>query len=155
MQFKHGRPGRITCDRHVAYALRRSQKGLRATSTRARLRLVSGDQTVEGTDQSEGAAVTVFDAQIESAVDGEEEFNALHNAQRLIDLARELLSERELRVFLDLHCGERTRGELANELGLTPQRVGQIYADSLEQLETHPKYPYRDDETGGQNGDGS
>jgi hypothetical protein len=131
-------------DRRAKDALRRSQKGLRATSKRPQLRLVSGDQTIQGADDSEDSVDTLFDRELDSAIDGEAEFQALHNMQQAIALARELLRSRDLQIWLGIQCQDRTRSELGRELGLTPQRVGQIYLDAVDTLEAHPQYPYRD-----------
>jgi DNA-directed RNA polymerase specialized sigma24 family protein len=146
--------GITVADRRAKDALRHSQKGLRATSKRPQLKLVSGDQTIQRADESEDSADTLFDRQLESAIDGQAEFDALHDAQQLIELARQLLQPRDLRVWLAIHCGTQTKTELAGELTLTPQRVSQIYLAALAVLEAHPRYPYRDEEEGGQDGHG-
>jgi len=45
----------------------------------------------------------------------------------LLRLARERLTGRERRVFLGIHFDGVTRAELADEIGITPQGVGQLY----------------------------
>jgi RNA polymerase sigma factor (sigma-70 family) len=45
----------------------------------------------------------------------------------LLRLARERLSGRERRVFFGIHYDGVTRADLAGEIGVTPQAVGQLY----------------------------
>jgi RNA polymerase sigma factor (sigma-70 family) len=49
-------------------------------------------------------------------------------------LAAERLTGRERRVFLGIHYAGRTRAELAPEVGLTPQGVGQLYLRVVKAL---------------------
>jgi hypothetical protein len=44
---------------------------------------------------------------------------------------------------------------LGEDLGLSGQRIGQIYDDALDRLESHPRYPYRHDDKGGQHDQGA
>lgn len=52
----------------------------------------------------------------------------------LLRLARELLSDRDRQIFFDIHYLGTPRAEVGRALGLTGQRVGQIYRKSAEQL---------------------
>jgi RNA polymerase sigma factor (sigma-70 family) len=65
------------------------------------------------------------------------EFEFLESQQQLIilRLARELLDERERRIFFDVHYLDINRAEVGRALGgLTGQRVGQIYRQVSERL---------------------
>lgn len=126
-------------------ALTKASKGLRGTAKRERLHLVSGDQPAPGA-QDDGRQASILDLYEDPFANPEEEFLAISNVLELVDLARELLSERDQRVFLQIHTGSSSRKQLGEELDLSPQRVGQIYDDAFEVLEAHPRYPYRYDE---------
>lgn len=52
----------------------------------------------------------------------------------LLRLARERLSARERRVFFGIHFDGVTRAALADEVGLTPQAVGQMYVRIVKSL---------------------
>ena len=52
----------------------------------------------------------------------------------LLRLARERLSGREQRVFFGIHFDGVTRAALADEVGLTPQGVGQMYVRIVKSL---------------------
>ncbi|MGE5828463.1 MAG: sigma-70 family RNA polymerase sigma factor [Micromonosporaceae bacterium] len=52
----------------------------------------------------------------------------------LLRLARERLSRRERRVFFGIHFDGLTRAALAEEIGLTPQAVGQMYVRIVKSL---------------------
>ena len=89
---------------------------------------------------------------VEKLADGrsaEDEVVAMEDEGRLWQLAREHLDERELRIFYDIHYLGRTRGEVGRELGLTGQRVGQIYARILirlwELIRTSLRFSHRRD----------
>jgi RNA polymerase sigma factor (sigma-70 family) len=132
----------VTIAEHKAVdALRRAGKGLRETPKRERLRLVSGDAPAPGRHDEEPPA-SILDLHQDPFANPEEEFHAINDVFELVKLARELLTERDQRVFLQIHARSKTRRELADELGLTRQRVGQIYDDALERLEADPRYPY-------------
>ena len=45
--------------------------------------------------------------------------------------------------FFAIHFQHYSRTEVGDWLGLTSQRVGQIYNAALQQLETHPDYPFK------------
>jgi RNA polymerase sigma factor (sigma-70 family) len=52
----------------------------------------------------------------------------------LLRLARERLSARERTVFFGIHFDGRTRADVAPEVGLTPQAVGQMYVRIVKSL---------------------
>ena len=64
----------------------------------------------------------------------ETEFIATRQQQILLRLARELLSDRDRRIFFEIHHLGINRAEVGRSLGLTGQRVGQIYRRVAEQL---------------------
>ncbi len=63
----------------------------------------------------------------------------------LLRLARERLSGREQKVFFGIHFDGTTRAALAEEVGLTPQAVGQMYVRVVKSLYTaardDPSFP--------------
>lgn len=130
-------------------ALKKAGKGLHGTAKREPLRLVSGDAPLS--PSGDEPTSTIFELQADPLGNPEDEYLALHDVVELRDLAFELLTERDRGIFLEIHFGAKTRKELGEELGLTPQRIGQIYDAALEQLEAHPRFPYR---MGGQGGEG-
>ena len=119
-------------------AYRASRKGLRGTERRDHLRLVSGDAKK---DPGDGTRVPLFDL-LPTDWDGPEvECEQTEKALLFHALAREVLPERDLRVVfarLDGYSGE----EVAEKLGLTGQRVGQIFRGSMAMLATHPDNPF-------------
>ena len=62
---------------------------------------------------------------------------------KLRDLAREGLNDRDQRIFFAIHFEDYSRKEVGDRLGLTSQRVGQIYNAALRTLEAHPDYPFK------------
>ena len=69
-----------------------------------------------------------------SSTEPEAEFVQTRQQLILIRLARELLDERDRRIFFDIHYLEIPRAEVGRRLGLTGQRVGQIYRRAAERL---------------------
>lgn len=64
----------------------------------------------------------------------EAEFIVSRQQQILLRLARELLDDRERQIFFEIHHLGSGRAEVGRKLGLTGQRVGQIYRKVAEQL---------------------
>jgi RNA polymerase sigma factor (sigma-70 family) len=64
----------------------------------------------------------------------ETEFITSRQQQILLRLARELLNDRDRRIFFEIHHLGINRAEVGRSLGLTGQRVGQIYRRVAEQL---------------------
>ena len=122
-------------------ALRASEKGLRGTEHRPQLYLMSGDIEREGPDGETEPAI--FDTLPSNWGDPEAEFFVLHDVLRLRNLAREVLDDRDLRIFFAIHFGDYSRKEVGAWFGLTSQRVGQIYSTALRALEAHPEYPFK------------
>ena len=122
-------------------ALRASGKGLRGTEHRPQLHLVSADIEREGPNGTTEPAI--FDTLPSNWGYPEAEFFVLHDVLRLRDLAREVLDDRDLRIFFAIHFEDNSRKEVGNRFGLTSQRVGQIYSASLRTLEAHPDYPFK------------
>ena len=119
-------------------AVRASTKGLRGTDHRLELRIVSGDAEGEGTDGEREPAL--FEV-LPGNRDPETEYFLLQDVLKLRDLAREVLSGRDQKIFFAIHFDDYTRTEVGEQLGLTSQRIGQIYKAALRQLQTHPDYP--------------
>ena len=119
-------------------AIRASTKGLRGTDHRLELRVVSGDAEGEGTDGEREPAL--FEV-LPGNRDPETEYFLLQDVLKLRDLAREVLSDRDREIFFAIHFDDYTRTEVGEQLGLTSQRIGQIYKAALRQLKTHPDYP--------------
>lgn len=122
-------------------AIRSSQKGLRGTAHRDRLCLVSGDVERDGPDGE--IERSVFEVIPSDWGNPEAEYLELEAALKLRNLARELFDERQQRIFFAIHFDDYTRGEVGEQLGLTSQRVGQIYKASLLTLEAHLDYPFK------------
>ena len=122
-------------------AIKASQKGLRGTDHRDLLYLVSGDVERDGPDGE--IEPSIFEVIPSDWGNPEAEYLELEAALKLRDLARELFDERQQRIFFAIHFDDNTRSEVGEQLGLTSQRVGQIYKASLLALEAHLDYPFR------------
>ena len=122
-------------------ALRASGKGLRGTDHRPELRLVSGDVEREGPDGD--VQTSILEVTPSNWGDPEAEYFVLEAVLKLRDLARALLDDRDQDVFFAIHFGDYTRREVGDRLGLTSQRIGQIYDAALRTLEAQPDYPFR------------
>jgi RNA polymerase sigma factor (sigma-70 family) len=110
-------------------ALRTATKGRRRSGGRdAPAQEVSLVQLGAGGD-GPGAA----DA-LASASEPESEFVQARQQLILMRLARELLDDRDRRIFFDVHYLDIPRAEVGRNLGLTGQRVGQIYRRAAERL---------------------
>ena len=72
----------------------------------------------------------------------EDEFLATQSVLDLRDLAREMLDTQEQGIFFAIHFQHRSRRDVGKELGITGQRVGQIYDQAIRRLEADPRYPY-------------
>ena len=128
-------------ERKAIDAIRASQKGLRGTNHRDQLHLVSGDVEREGPDGE--TEPSIFDVTASDWGNPEADYLELEATLKLRNLARELLDDRQQRVFFAIHFDDYTRREVAEQLGLTSQRVGQIYKASLLTLEAHLDYPFK------------
>lgn len=62
------------------------------------------------------------------------EFIASRQQLILLRLARTLLSDRDRQIFFEIHHFGRSRAEVGRTLGLTGQRVGQIYGQAARKL---------------------
>ena len=122
-------------------ALRDSQKGLYGTAHRPRLRLVPGDREVEGPDGE--MEPPLFESVPSNSADPEAEYFVIQGALKVRDLAREYLSDRDREIFFAIHFGDDSRREVGERIGLTGQRVGQIYDAALRTLEARPDYPFK------------
>ena len=132
-------------------ALRVSGKGLRGTDHRGELHLVPGDAEREGPDGE--TEPSIFDVTPSEWGDPEAEYFEYLEVQatlKLRDLAREILDDRQQRIFFAIHFDDQTRREVGEQLGLTSQRIGQIYKASLLTLVDHPDYPFKPPITVGQ-----
>ena len=122
-------------------ALRSAEKGLRGTDHRPELQLVSGDLEREGPDGE--TEPLIFEGIDSDWGDPEAEYLELEAALELRDLARKALDDRQQRIFFAIHFNDYSRREVGEQLGLTSQRIGQIYKASLLALEAHPDYPFK------------
>ena len=120
-------------------ALRAAEKGLRGTDHRPPLQLVSGDRERKGPDGEREPAL--FES-LTGNDDPEAEYYALQDVLKLRDLAREVLDSRDQEVFFAIHFKGERRKEVGERLGLTGQRIGQVYNAVLRRLEAHPDYPF-------------
>ena len=125
-------------------ALRASQKGLRHTEHRPKLQLVSGDAKRKGPDG--GTEPALFEVLPSNWGDPEAEYLALEKVLGLRNLARDVLDERAREIFFAIHFEGHSRREVGEQVGLTSQRIGQIYRTALRSLETHPNYPFKLDD---------
>ena len=125
-------------------ALRASGKGLRDTEHRSQLWLVSGDAVRQGPGGDTEPAL--FDVLPSDWGDPETEYLALEKVLRLRDLARDVLDERAREIFFAIHFDGYSRTEVGERIGLTSQRVGQLYRVALRSLESHPNYPFKLDD---------
>ncbi len=121
-------------------ALRTAETGLRGTRHREQFHLVSGDLRRKGSDGE--TEPSIFETLSSNWGDPEAEFFILQDVLKLRDLAREALSDRDQDIFFAIHFDGDSRREVARRLGLTSQRVGQVYNTALSVLETHPDYPF-------------
>ena len=131
----------VTIARNKAIDARRaSEKGLRGTGHRRELRVESGDAETPTDSGKPGA--TIFELHPDERYNPEEEYIAARSALDLLDLAREVLEGRDLEIYLQVRFLQRSRRDIGEELGLTGQRVGQIYEQACRRLEDNPRYPY-------------
>ena len=122
-------------------AFRASQKGLGGTEHRDRLHLVSGDAEKEGPADGETQAPLL--EVLPGGGDGPEvECERVEKALVLRDLAREVLDERERKIVFAILFQGYSRREVAEEIGLTSQRVSQIFLDAVKRLETDTNNPF-------------
>jgi hypothetical protein len=68
--------------------------------------------------------------------DPERAFERTQQQLVIIRLARERLSRREQQVFFGIHFHGVTRTALAEDIGLTPQAIGQMYVRLVKSLYT-------------------
>ncbi len=131
----------ITIARNKAIdALRASQTGLRGTDHRPQLHIVSGDADSEGPDGE--TEPTLFEVLPSNWREPEAEYLVKQGVLKLRDLARETLDNRDQEIFLEIHFLGYSRKEVGARLGLTSQRIGQLYNAALRRLEAHPDYPF-------------
>ena len=109
---------------------------------------MSGDAEREGPDGE--AEPSIFEGTPSDWSDPEAEYLELEAVLKLRDLVRELLDDRQQRIFFAIHFDDYTRREVGEQLGLTSQRIGQIYKASLLTLEAHLDYPFKPPITVGQ-----
>ena len=127
--------------RRTIDAVRAAQKGLRGTEHRPQLRLVSGDAESEGPGGKIEPAL--FEVLPGNSPDPEAEYLELEFVLVLRDLARDVLDERAREVFFAIHFEGYNRIEVAERLGLTSQRISQIYLSAARSLYDHPNYPFK------------
>jgi RNA polymerase sigma factor (sigma-70 family) len=93
-----------------------------------------------GSDEPDDITVVAFDptrTDVRDDADDRDPERAFERTQQqlvLLRLAREKLSDRERKVFFGIHFQGVTRAALAEEVGLTPQGVGQLYVRVVKSL---------------------
>ena len=120
-------------------ALRAAGAGLRGTKHREPLHLVSIDTQSQTQDGDSAATVLQM---LPNGVDLEEAYIERQHSLMLRDFARDVLNQRSLLVFFAIHFEGRYRADIGDELGVTGQRVSQIYREACERLRTHPNNPF-------------
>ena len=121
-------------------AVRAARKGLRGTEHRHEIKVGSGDAPTSSHEGEPGA--TIWELHPDERLNPEEEYVVVRSALDLLDLAREVLDERDQAIFFDIHFQDHSRVELGKEWNLTPQRIGQIYNKACRTLEAHDRYPH-------------
>lgn len=131
----------VTIARNKAVdAYRASQKSLGGTEHRDRLRLVSGDAEMDGPNGEMRAPILEV---LPGDWDGPEvESERVEEALVLRNLAREVLDERERKIVFAILYDGYSRKEVGEKLGLTRQRVSQIFLDAVDRLKTDPNNPF-------------
>lgn len=124
-----------------------SQAWLHETDHRPALTVISGDSDVTGDDgEPVGTVISAVPSTEptpeERCLALEEEYRSACRTQELQDLAREKLTERELKVFFGVVFQDRTHKDIGEELGVTGQWVGKILNKAFKKLEQDPRYPY-------------
>ena len=77
-----------------------------------------------------------------TGVNPKAEYFVLQDVLKLRDLAREALNDRDQEIFFAIHFEGYGRKEVGERLGLTSQRIGQIYNAALDTFEARPDYPF-------------
>lgn len=121
-------------------AYRASQTGLRGTDQRDRFILISGDAEREDPDGQTKAPLLEL---LHDHWDGPKE---LEEALALRDLALEILDERERKIVFAILYEGYSRKEVGKNLGLSGQRVSQIFLDAMQRLTTDSKNPFTSEE---------
>ena len=134
---------RSIAHRKTVQALRDAGKGLRGTPYRPELRLISGDAEITDSD---GETRTVLEAIATDTDEFENETIDKINAFDLYKLASDIFDERELTIYVSIAHEGRYFTDVAEMLGLTGARVGQIFNKLIDRLEQHPDNPFRDDD---------
>ena len=124
-------------------ALREAGKGLSGTVHRPALRLIPGDAEITDSD---GETRTIFEAITTDPDEFENETIDKINAFDLYKLARDIFDERELTIYVNVAHERRYFTDVAEMLGVTGARVGQIFNKLIDRLEQHPDNPFRDDD---------
>ena len=125
-------------------ALRDSQKGLRGTEHRHTLHLMSGDAEMQG--PGGGTKPPLFEVLPSNWGDPEAEYLVLEKVLELRNLARDVLDERDREIFFAIHFEGCSRTDVGERVGLTSQRIGQIYRAALRSLESQPNCPFKLDD---------
>lgn len=104
-------------------------------------------------DDEEGTVGRELAETVAGASDPEGDFARTEQQLILLRLAREMLDERQRRIFFDVHFMGVHRAEVGRQLGLTGARVGQIYRAAAERLlnaaHNHPGFRRISDVTKG------
>ena len=107
-------------------AVRRATKGRR-----------SGQISQDGSDEVSVSPLDIRPVDPEDDAEDADPAEAYVRTQQelvLLRLARELLSDRDRKIYFGIHFEGRTRADLGNELHLSGPGVGQIYARAVRHL---------------------
>ena len=124
-------------------AVRRATRGRRQSAEEGgEIDVVSLDRPL-GSDGEDGLSGA---ERLSGGRSAEEEFFAMYEELLLWEVAQGELDERELKVFYELHYLGPSRKAVGEELGLSGQRIGQIYAKARIRLQelvrTDPRYAH-------------
>lgn len=116
-------------------ALRKATKGRRrgtdGEDDEVEIDVVSLNSPIQ---QDEGSIGEEIAHTLEAGSDPEADFIRTEQQLILVRLARELLSERDRRIFFDVHFLAISNAEVGRQLGLTGARVGQVYTAAAERV---------------------
>lgn len=123
----------VIARRRVIDALRRNARHRNATAEDTQLRTEDDGQPTIGS----GAPTSIESLPDPSVQDDDDIVDAIRTrdlARRIHDAAETLLDERSLEIFQRVSADVETQAAIGVDLGLTGQRVGQIYNKSIQTI---------------------